>query len=84
VENFGSEALKLWTREKIVIAELRCGATFILKVRKCDLQVAELRLRTPKQVAHAHLCILDDILYFNYFLGFLNIFGGSSLKIGVG
>ncbi len=47
---------KLRTSEKIVIAELRtCGyeATFFLKV-------AELRLRTQKKGAPAHLCKIAD------------------------
>jgi hypothetical protein len=57
--------LKLRTTEKIAIAELRscgCGATFFkvaeLRLRKCFLQDAELRLRTQKKVARAHLCKL--------------------------
>jgi hypothetical protein len=48
---------------KIVIVELRslgCRAIFLWKaaefwLRKCFLQVAELRLRTQKKVARAHL-----------------------------
>jgi hypothetical protein len=55
---------ELRTSEKNAIAELRscgCGATFLLKVaelllRNCFLQVTELRLRTQKKVARAHLC----------------------------
>ncbi len=43
------------------IAELRLRSNISLKVaelrlRKCFLQVAELRLRTQKKVARAHLC----------------------------
>jgi hypothetical protein len=50
----------LRTSEKIVIAELRLRSNIYLKVaelrlRKCFLQVAELRLRTQKKVARAHL-----------------------------
>jgi hypothetical protein len=56
--------LKLRKSEKIAIAEMRsygCGLTFLLKVaelrlRKCFLSVAKLRLRTQKKVARAHLC----------------------------
>ncbi len=59
-ENCGSETLKLRTSEKIAIAELRLRSKISLKVTelrlwKCFLQVAELRLRTKKKVAHAHL-----------------------------
>jgi hypothetical protein len=31
-----------------------------LRLRKCFLQVAELRLRTQKKDARAHLCMLPD------------------------
>ncbi len=46
-------------------AELRLRSNISLKVaelrlRKCFLQVAELRLRTQKKVARAHLCQLDN------------------------
>jgi hypothetical protein len=46
--------------KKIAIAELRLRSNISLKVaelrlRKCFLQVAELRLRTQKKVARAHL-----------------------------
>jgi hypothetical protein len=62
--------LKLRTLEKIAFAELRicgCGATFLLKVaelrlRKCFLQVAELRLRNRKKVARAHFSNLYGFL----------------------
>jgi hypothetical protein len=61
-ENCGSEALKLWISEKIAIAELWLCSNISLKVaelrlRKCFLQVAELRLWTQKKVARAHLCL---------------------------
>jgi hypothetical protein len=60
--------LKLRTSVKIAIAELRnwgCGATFLFKVaelqlQKCFLPVAELRLRTQKIVARAHLCTIHN------------------------
>jgi hypothetical protein len=60
-ENCGIEALKLRTSEKIAIAELWLRSNISLKVaglrlRKCFLQIAELRLRTQKKVARAHLC----------------------------
>jgi hypothetical protein len=59
-ENCGSEILKLPASEENVIAELRLRSNIPLKVaelrlRKIFLQVAELRLRTPKKVARAHL-----------------------------
>jgi hypothetical protein len=46
------------------IAELRLRNNISLKVaelrlRKCFLQIAELRLRTRKKVAHAHLWVLQ-------------------------
>jgi hypothetical protein len=52
------------------IAELRLRSNIPLKVaelrlRKFFLQVAELRLRTPKKVARAHLC--------NYHIRCLNL-----------
>ncbi len=52
--------LKLRTSEIIAIAELRLRSNIPLKVaelrlRKLFLQVAELRLWTPKKVARAHL-----------------------------
>jgi hypothetical protein len=67
-ENCGIDALKLRTSVKIAIAEVRnwgCGATFLFKVaelrlRKCFLPVAELRLRTQKIVARAHLWMTTD------------------------
>jgi hypothetical protein len=52
-KNMPKIAAKLRTSEKIEIAELgRCGceATFLKKV-------AELRLRTQKKIALAHLCV---------------------------
>ncbi len=59
-ENCGSKAFKLRTSEKIAVAELRLRSNISLKVvelrlRKCFFQVAELRLRTKKKVARAHL-----------------------------
>jgi hypothetical protein len=48
--NWGSEALKLRTSEKITIAELRLRSNIPLKF-------AELRLRTPKKVAGTQLCL---------------------------
>jgi hypothetical protein len=67
-ENCGSEGLKLRTWHCRLrkncdcgIAELQLRSNISLKVaelrlRKCFLQVVELRLRTPKKVARAHLC----------------------------
>jgi hypothetical protein len=51
---------KLRTSEKIAITEFRLRSNISLKVaelrlRKCFLQVAELRLQTQKKVACAHL-----------------------------
>ncbi len=48
--------------KKIAIAELQLQSNIPLKVaelrlRKFFLQVAELRLRTPKKVARAHLSL---------------------------
>ncbi len=50
----------LQTSEKIAITELRLRSNISLKfaelrLLKCFLQVAELRLRTQKKVARAHL-----------------------------
>ncbi len=65
LRNWSSQVadLKLRTSEKNCdcgIAELRLRSNISSKVaelrlRKCFLQVAELRLRTPKKVARAHL-----------------------------
>jgi hypothetical protein len=49
VNNCGSEALKLRTSEKIAIAEQHFF--YKLRLRKCFLQVAELRFRTQKRCA---------------------------------
>ncbi len=45
----GSAELRLWSKISLKVAELR--------LQKCFLEVAELRLRTQKKVARAHLCL---------------------------
>jgi hypothetical protein len=58
-KNCGNEALKLRTLEQIAIVELQSNISVKvaeLRLRNCFLQVAELRLRTQKKVARAHLC----------------------------
>jgi hypothetical protein len=62
--------LKLRTSEKIAIAELRLQSNISSKVaelrlRKCFLQVAELRLRTQKNVVRAHLWLYGSQLLGN-------------------
>jgi hypothetical protein len=79
-KNCGIEALELRTSEKNAIAELRLRSNISLKVAElrllmCFLQVAELRLRTQKKVARAHLCLI--VGFWGWSIGFFTFLSDS-------
>jgi hypothetical protein len=64
LSSFGFEVADFRKKSDCGIAELRMLSNFLLKgpelrLPKCILQAAELRLRTQKKVASAHLCQID-------------------------